>query len=88
MIALATQALLIASAFGAGGSGAGPVQAARTPRPPSIDGTLSPGEWDAAAPFDRWTQQLPAGGAPPSEASELRILYDDRALRRPASWHA
>src|SRR5689334_6704515 len=78
MTALAALALVAGAALGAGGPG--PVRAVRTPRPPGIDGVLAPGEWDAAPPFTDWVQQVPAEGAPPTERSALRILYDDHAL--------
>src|SRR5207244_2895257 len=71
---------LAGAAMAAGAGGATPVHAARVAHPPTIDGALAPGEWDASAVFDGWTQQLPAEGAAPSERSELRVLYDDRAL--------
>src|SRR5262245_46871510 len=80
MTALAALALAAGAVLGAGSEGGRAVRAVRTPRPPEIDGTLAPREWDAAPPFEDWTQQLPAEGAPPTEGSALRVRYDDRAL--------
>lgn len=54
--------------------------ATRTRQPPVIDGDLSDPVWGQAAPFDDFTQQIPDEGKPPSQRTEVRILYDDRAV--------
>jgi hypothetical protein len=52
----------------------------RTTRAITIDGTIAPGEWDAAAPDGDFTQSAPEPGAPASQRSEARVLFDDQAL--------
>jgi len=54
--------------------------ATRTPRPPKIDGNLSDPVWAQAVPFTDFTQQDPDEGQKPSQKTEVRILYDDRAI--------
>ena len=45
-----------------------------------IDGRLSESAWAAATPLTRFTQTQPAEGAPASQRTEVRILYDQDAL--------
>src|SRR6516162_940202 len=54
--------------------------ATRTLRPPKIDGNLSDPVWAQAVPFTDFTQQDPDEGQKPSQKTEVRILYDDRAI--------
>src|SRR5262245_3789650 len=54
--------------------------ATRTSRPPTIDGNLSDPVWAQAVPFSDFTQQQPDEGEKPSQRTEVRILYDDRAI--------
>jgi hypothetical protein len=54
--------------------------ATRTPRPPTIDGDVSDSVWAQALPVMDFTQQSPDEGQPPSQRTEVRILYDDRAI--------
>ncbi len=58
----------------------GEAQATRTNQPPVIDGDLSDPVWSQAIPFDDFTQQIPDEGKPPSQRTEVRILYDHRAI--------
>ena len=46
--------------------------------PPSIDGRLDDEAWKQGEWAGDYTQQIPTEGAPPSQATELKILYDDR----------
>jgi hypothetical protein len=77
-------ALLAAASTPAPGSAAatrGPrphLRAARTPTPPKIDGHLDDAVWRLAPVSDTFVQHYPDEGAPPSERTELRILYDDK----------
>lgn len=48
--------------------------------PPTLDGDLSDPAWARAAVADGFVQMTPTPGAPPSEATEARVLYDDEAL--------
>jgi hypothetical protein len=54
--------------------------AARISTPPRIDGRIEPGEWEAAAPPIRLTQQEPDAGAPPTEETEIRVLRDGESI--------
>jgi hypothetical protein len=45
-----------------------------------IDGRLDEAAWEAARVTDAFTQQYPVEGVAPAERTELRVLYDDRAL--------
>jgi Domain of unknown function (DUF5916)/Carbohydrate family 9 binding domain-like len=54
--------------------------AVRTATPPKIDGRLDDVAWRAALPSGGFVQHYPDEGAPPSEHTEVRVLYDDRNL--------
>ena len=56
------------------------VVAARTDRPPVIDGDLADGVWVQASPSADFRQREPEEGGVPSEGTEVRVLYDDRHL--------
>jgi hypothetical protein len=56
------------------------VRAVRTARPPTIDGKLDEAAWASADAIDKLTQREPKDGAPATEKTEIRILYDDRNL--------
>ncbi|HVV48117.1 MAG TPA: DUF5916 domain-containing protein, partial [Polyangia bacterium] len=56
------------------------IRAVRTPKPPKIDGRLDDAVWRLAVPADRFTQHYPDEGAPPTEHTEVRVLYDDKNL--------
>jgi hypothetical protein len=45
--------------------------------PPAIDGRLDDPAWSQGEWSGDYTQQMPTEGAPPSRATELKILYDD-----------
>jgi hypothetical protein len=55
-------------------------QAHRTARAPVIDGHLDDEAWRLATPDRRFTQNFPDEGKPPTQATDLYLLYDDRAL--------
>jgi len=78
-------ALLLPAAAAATGPGVGPgmeqfIRAARTDRPPRLDGRLQDPAWALAEPFDRFVQNFPEEGADPSEVTVVRVLHDDRYL--------
>ena len=50
------------------------------PRPPTIDGVLDEPFWATIEPVTDFRQRDPVDGAPASEATEVRIGYDERAL--------
>ncbi|MBX7185257.1 MAG: carbohydrate binding family 9 domain-containing protein [Vicinamibacteria bacterium] len=56
------------------------LRATRTDAPPVIDGRLDEPSWAAAEPAGPFTQSVPDEGASPTERTEVRVLYDDRAL--------
>jgi hypothetical protein len=56
------------------------VGAVRTEVPPVIDGRLDEAQWRDAAVIDQFIQQEPNEGAPVSERTEVRILYDENYL--------
>ena len=49
-------------------------------RPPIIDGRLNDEVWGQAQPASGFTQRDPQEGAPATERTEIRFLYDDEAL--------
>jgi uncharacterized protein DUF5916 len=56
------------------------LRAARTSGEIRIDGRLDEPAWLAAEPADGFLQRDPEQGQPASEATELRLLFDDQAL--------
>jgi hypothetical protein len=50
-------------------------------KPPVIDGRLDDEAWQKQGEWaGHYTQQMPVEGAPPTEPTELKILYDDKYL--------
>ena len=47
---------------------------------PTIDGAVGEDEWRGAAVIDSFTQQEPSDGAPATERTEVRLLYDSQRL--------
>ena len=56
------------------------VRAARLAGPVHPDGRLDEPAWDGAETADGFTQTSPDPGAPATERTEARVLYDDQAL--------
>jgi uncharacterized protein DUF5916/cellulose/xylan binding protein with CBM9 domain len=56
------------------------IAAVRVDRTPKIDGTLDEPEWQHASVVEDFTQQEPREGAPASERTEVRVMYDGRNL--------
>jgi hypothetical protein len=56
------------------------IRAARTSRPPVIDGQLTDEGWASAVPAAGFTQRDPDEGKAPTERTEVRFLFDDDAL--------
>ena len=56
------------------------VQATRTSTPPNIDGRLDDSVWHQAPTIADFFQREPIEGAPPTEQTEVRILFDDDHL--------
>lgn len=55
-------------------------EALRTSLRPRVDGRLDEEPWRRAPVFSRFHQSFPDPGAPPSERTEVRVLYDDANL--------
>ncbi|HEY8312148.1 MAG TPA: DUF5916 domain-containing protein, partial [Gemmatimonadaceae bacterium] len=45
-----------------------------------LDGKLDDAAWKAAKPITKFTQSQPVEGAPATQRTEIRIMYDDKAL--------
>ena len=60
--------------------GAKTIPAVRTDEPPALDGRLEDAVWARAAVIDDLHMVVPVEYAPPSEKSEIRVLYDEDAL--------
>jgi len=56
------------------------MQAARTVIAPRIDGKLNEMSWQDAIPAKDFIQYVPYNGAAPGQPTEVRIIYDDRAI--------
>lgn len=56
------------------------IEARHAERAPDIDGVLDDDEWRLANMIDSFTQQEPSEGAPATERTEVRLLYDSRFL--------
>jgi uncharacterized protein DUF5916/cellulose/xylan binding protein with CBM9 domain len=54
--------------------------AVRTDQPPAIDGKLDDPPWQNARVETDFTQNFPDEARPPTERTELRVLYDDDAI--------
>jgi hypothetical protein len=62
------------------GSGDRRIDARQSDREPRIDGVIEEDEWRQASVIDSFTQQEPVEGAPATERTEVRVLYDARHL--------
>ncbi len=58
----------------------GDVTAVRTRERIVVDGRLEEAVWNRAVPYDGFVQLFPDEGGAPTERTEVRVLYDDRAL--------
>ena len=56
------------------------IRAIRVDQSPKIDGVLDEAAWQRAAVISEFTQQEPREGAPASERTEVRVMYDGRSL--------
>ena len=56
------------------------VRAARITEALKIDGLLDESAWSAAQPATDFLQQQPTEGAPASERTEVRVLFDDKNI--------
>jgi hypothetical protein len=63
------------------------VSAARASAPPVIDGVLTDRAWQDAVTLGDFIQAEPFEGQPATEATEVRLLYDDEAIYIGATLH-
>ena len=63
------------------------LHAVRTSTPMTIDGLLNEAVWRSAEPADGFVQAEPRAGAPASEATEVRVLFDADFLYIGATLH-
>ena len=54
--------------------------ATRVERAPKLDGTLNDPSWQMASPVANFLQREPFEGQPPTEKTEVRILYDKHSV--------
>jgi hypothetical protein len=73
-------ALLLLAVAAAGRAAEPSVAAVRVREAVRVDGRLDDPVWSLAAAADGFRQREPREGEPASEATEVRVLYDDRAL--------
>ncbi len=56
------------------------LRAVRTTTPPVIDGRLDDATWQGLRPDSRFTQNFPDEARPPSQRTDLYVVFDDRSL--------
>src|SRR5437762_2355647 len=56
------------------------VRAVRVSKSPTLDGKLDDPAWQAAPPLDSFVQKFPNEGAPPTEQTTIRVIYDAAAI--------
>jgi len=56
------------------------VHASRVDHAPAMDGTLNDPLWQQATPISNFLQREPYEGQPPTERTEVRVLYTKRAV--------
>lgn len=79
-IAPALAALLLGPSAALAAAPGQPIRATRAAGPITVDGRLAEASWAGAEPYDGFQQLFPEEGRPPSERTEVRVVYDDRAL--------
>jgi hypothetical protein len=72
--------MLLAAAVLAVASTPPTAAAVRTDDPIRLDGALDEPAWSGAAPIGPLLQREPKEGAPPSETTEVRVVFDARSL--------
>jgi len=55
-------------------------RATRVEHPPKLDGTLDDPIWQLASPITEFLQREPFEGQPPTEKTEVRVLYDKHSV--------
>ena len=54
--------------------------AVRVSQAPEIDGVMDEAFWESIPPITDFRQRVPVDGGPPSERTEVRIAYDQKAI--------
>jgi hypothetical protein len=70
----------LALSFAQGSSEPSTLRAVRVTRAPVVDGNLNDDAWKQAEAISNFTQRELREGAPATERTEVRIIYDDRSL--------
>ena len=68
-------------------TGQATVRAIRLTAPLKVDGRLDETAWSLATPVSAFTQRDPNAGAPPTERTEVRFLFDGDAVYVGARLH-
>ncbi len=79
-IAVAFHVACLASSLLYAGTSPKVITAARTDIAPVLDGFVTESQWRVAPPVLDFSQFDPLEGAPPTELTSVRILYDDNAI--------
>ena len=80
-IVLPIASVILSIAVAASAADGTPVaNARRTTGPIHLDGRLNEPDWDAAPTIGALTQREPAEGNPPSEPTDVRVLFDEDSL--------
>jgi hypothetical protein len=80
LVRLATTLLLAGPAAGRAATPGDPVQAVRRHGPVVVDGRLDDPDWSSAPAFDGFLQRFPVEGGLAGQATEVKVLFDDRLL--------
>ena len=80
VLALASAALLLAASPSDAAADPPALRAVRTPAPPRVDGVLDDAAWREAPLASGFRQREPREGEPASEATEVRVVYDEDTL--------
>jgi hypothetical protein len=72
--------LAAAKSQDAEGSLANGIRAVRVAHPPRLDGMFDDPLWQQAVPVSNFRQREPVEGNPPSESTEVRLLYDSHHI--------
>lgn len=79
-LALAVVVTLLSPLVAGANEGGRPLQARRVMERIALNGLLDEPAWANAIPFDAFVQRFPVEGAPPSERTVVRVMYDERNL--------
>ena len=78
LVAIAAGSVLLTAQVEIPNSGGRAAAAVRTEHAPRLDGTLNDPIWQTAPPIADFRQREPLETSPPTEKTEVRMLYDAR----------